>query len=62
MSNQINDYLSKIGRKGAKARWDTMSKEERAKEMRRRRKLGMERKKEKGAEGTDQAVRDVPGK
>ena len=53
MSNQINDYLSKIGRKGAKARWDMMSKEERAKEMSRRRKLGVERKKKKGSEGTD---------
>ena len=43
MSNKISDYLSKIGKKGAKARWDRISKEERAKEMSRRRRLGMER-------------------
>ena len=53
MSNQINDYLSKIGRKGAKARWEQMSKEERAKEMSRRRKLGEERRKKKGAQASE---------
>ena len=49
MSNPIRDYLSKIGRKGSKTRWERMSKEERAKEMRRRRRLGIEREKGKGA-------------
>ena len=53
MSNQIHDYLSKIGRKGAKKRWEQMSKQERAKEMSRRRKLGMEREKEKGAQASE---------
>ena len=50
MSNQISDYLSKIGRKGAKTRWERMSKEERTKEMSRRRRLGMERMKKKSPE------------
>ena len=53
MSNQISDYLSKIGRKGAKTRWEQMSKQERAKEMSRRRRLGMERRKEKGAQASE---------
>ena len=43
MNNPVADYLSEIGRKGAKTRWDRMSKEEREKEMSRRRKLGIER-------------------
>jgi len=47
MDNNISDYLSKIGRKGAKTRWDRMSKEEREKEMSRRRRLGIEREKKK---------------
>ena len=42
MSKHISDYLSKIGRKGAKTRWDRMTKQERSQEMSRRRKLGME--------------------
>ena len=45
MKNLVADYLSEIGRKGAKTRWDKMSEEERKKEMSRRRKLGIERKK-----------------
>ena len=53
MSNQISDYLSKIGRKGAKKRWERMTKEERAKEMSRRRKLGMVRDKKEGAETSE---------
>ena len=53
MSNQISDYLSKIGRKGAKTRWERMSKEERTKEMSRRRRLGMEQRKEKGAQASE---------
>jgi len=50
MNNPVNEYLSKIGRKGAKTRWDRMSKEERTREMSRRRKLGIERKKGKALE------------
>ena len=48
MANQISEYLSQIGRKGAKTRWERMSKEERAKEMSRRRRLGMAREKKDG--------------
>lgn len=43
MDTPISNYLSKIGRKGAQTRWDKLSKEERAREMRRRRRLGIER-------------------
>jgi hypothetical protein len=53
MKNQISDYLSKIGRKGAKTRWNKMSKEERAKEMSRRRRIGMERRKEYRAQASE---------
>ena len=56
MSNQISDYLSKIGRKGAKKRWERLSKEERAKEMSRRRRLGTERRKEKGAQSSESGM------
>jgi len=55
MGNLISDYLSKIGRKGAKARWDRMSEEERVKEMSRRRRLGMERRKKQLSEREDRA-------
>ena len=53
MSNQIHDYLSKIGRKGAKTRWSRMSKEERAKEMSRRRRIGMGRREKEKVETSE---------
>jgi len=46
---QISEWYRTIGKRGAQSRWDSMTPEERSKEMSRRRKLGMKKLKSKQA-------------